>query len=145
MRFPLDLDLCFSSTEEEQEAFRASVKRQVTDMVELLGSHPSIILWSIHNEPPWTPDGSFLGAEVYASETNRTLDEAAAVHVRALDSTRPVIAASGQYDQHLYHGWYTGAWRDNRDLHPSLPTEFGVQALPNPDSPFWSTVSEIGQ
>jgi len=60
---------------------------------------------------------------------------------RSLDSTRPVIAASGESDQHLYHGWYTGSWRDNRDLHPRFPTEFGVQALPNLESPFWATVN----
>lgn len=139
--FPLIWTYAFNLPQEEQETFRASVQQQVTDMVELLGSHPGVILWSIHNEPPWTPDGSFLGADVHDSETNRSLDEAASRQVSALDPTRPVIAASGQYDQHLYHGWYLGSWRDNRDLHPSFPTEFGVQALPNPDSPFWTTVN----
>jgi hypothetical protein len=45
------------------------------------------------------------------------------------------------FDQHLYHGWYVGNWIDNHDLHPTFPTEFGVQALPNLDSPFWTTVN----
>ncbi|HEX9075250.1 MAG TPA: glycoside hydrolase family 2 TIM barrel-domain containing protein [Anaerolineae bacterium] len=138
--FPLIWTYAFNLPDEEQAAFHADVQRQIADMVELLGSHPSIILWSIHNEPPWAPDGNFLGADVHESGTNRSLDQAAAEQVRTLDSTRPVIAASGQYDQHLYHGWYTGSWRDNRDLHPNFPTEFGVQALPNADSPFWATV-----
>jgi beta-mannosidase len=140
--FPLIWTYAFNLPDEEQAAFRADVERQVTEMVELLGSHPSIVLWSMHNEPPWTPDGSFLGADVHESETNRSLDQAAAEQVRTLDPTRPVIAASGQYDQHLYHGWYTGSWRDNHELHPSFPTEFGVQALPSADSPFWSTVNQ---
>jgi beta-mannosidase len=139
--FPLIWTYAFNLPREEQEAFQASVQRQVGDMVGLLGSHPSIILWSIHNEPPWTPKGSFLGEDVHASGTNRLIDEAAAERVRALDATRPTIAAAGQYDQHLYHGWYTGSWRDNRDLRPTFPTEFGVQALPNLGSPFWGTVS----
>jgi beta-mannosidase len=139
--FPLIWTYAFNLPREEQEAFQASVQRQVGDMVGLLGSRPSIILWSIHNEPPWTPEGGFLGDDVHASGTNRLLDEAAAEHVRALDATRPAIAASGQYDQHLYHGWYTGSWRDNRDLHPAFPTEFGVQALPNLGSPFWGTAN----
>jgi hypothetical protein len=69
------------------------------------------------------------------------MDEESAAIARALDPARPVIPASGIYDQHLYHGWYTGAWFDNRDLHPSFPTEFGVQALPNLESPFWATVN----
>lgn len=140
--FPLIWTYAHNLPPEEQQAFQASVQRQVQDMVGLLGSHPSIILWSIHNEPPWTPEGSFLGADVHASGANRQLDETAAERVRALDATRPVIAASGQHDQHLYHGWYTGRWRDNRELRPAFPTEFGVQALPNLDSPFWASLGE---
>jgi beta-mannosidase len=139
--FPLIWTYAFNLPAEEQRAFQASVQRQVGDMVGLLGSHPSIILWSIHNEPPWAPEGNFLGDDVHASGTNRLIDEAAAERVRTLDATRPAIAAGGQYDQHLYHGWYTGSWRDNRDLRPTFPTEFGVQALPNPGSPFWGTVN----
>jgi hypothetical protein len=52
-----------------------------------------------------------------------------------------VIPASGEHDQHLYHGWYTGHWRDNRELAPTFPTEFGVQALPDLDSPVWATLN----
>lgn len=139
--FPQIWTYAFNLPPTEQAAFRHDVLLQATDMVGLLGSHPSIALWSLHNEPPWTPDGSFLGADVHASATNRETDEAAAEQVRALDPTRPVLAASGQYDQHLYHGWYTGHWRDNHSLQPTFPTEFGVQALPNLDSPFWETVN----
>jgi beta-mannosidase len=139
--FPLIWTYAYRLPAEEQAAFCASVQQQAQDMVGLLGSHPSIGLWCMHNEPPWAPDGSFLGADVHASETNRPMDEAVAAQVRVLDPTRPVLAASGQYDQHLYHGWYTGHWRDNRNLQPTFPTEFGVQALPNLDSPFWETVN----
>jgi hypothetical protein len=139
--FPLIWTYAFNLPAAEQAVFRANVQQQAEDMVELLGSHPCIGLWSMHNEPPWSPDGGFLGADVHAAETNRQLDEALAEQVRALDPTRPVQAASGQYDQHLYQGWYAGHWRDNRDLQPTFPTEFGVQALPNLDSPFWETVN----
>ena len=139
--FPLIWTYAYNLPPEEQAAFAASVRRQTGDMVGLLGSHPSISLWTMHNEPPWSPDGSFLGADVHASQTNREMDEAMAHQVRLLDTTRPVLAASGQFDQHLYHGWYTGHWRDNRSLQPTFPTEFGVQALPNLDSPFWETVN----
>jgi beta-mannosidase len=139
--FPLIWTYAFGLSPEAQADFRASVQQQTEDMVGLLGSHPSIGLWSMHNEPPWSPDGSFLGADVHAAETNRQMDEAMARQVRALDPTRPVLAASGQYDQHLYYGWYTGHWRDNRNLQPTFPTEFGVQALPNLASPFWETLN----
>ncbi len=139
--FPLIWTYGFNLPPQEDTAFRASVRTQVEEMLRLLGSHPSISLWSMHNEPPWTPDGSFLGSDVHESATNRQMDEDSAARARLLDPTRPSIAASGIHDQHLYHGWYTGAWADNRNLHPTFPTEFGVQALPNLDSPFWATVN----
>lgn len=139
--FPLIWTYAFSLPPDEEAAFRASVQAQVEDMVRLLGSHPGVVLWSMHNEPPWTPDGSFLGGDVHQAGTNRQMDEASAARARELDSTRPVIPASGEYDQHLYHGWYTGSWQDNRNLRPAFPTEFGVQALPNLDSPFWATAN----
>lgn len=139
--FPLIWTYAHNLPPEEQNAFRLSAEQQAEDMVGLLGSHPCIGLWSMHNEPPWSPDGSFLGADLHAAQTNRVMDEAMAVQTLALDPSRPALAASGQYDQHLYHGWYTGHWRDNHHLQPIFPTEFGVQALPNLDSPFWQTVN----
>lgn len=139
--FPLIWTYGFNLPADRHTAFQNDVLKQNQDMVELLGSHPSIILWSMHNEPPWTPDGSFLGSEVHQTATNRTLDQAAAEWVRQLDPTRPVIPASGELDQHLYYGWYIGSWYDNRNLQPAFPTEFGVQALPNLDSPVWAAVN----
>jgi beta-mannosidase len=139
--FPLIWTYAYGLPPDEEAAFRSSVFEQAEAMAQLLGSHPAIILWSLHNEPPWTPDGAFLGHEIQQAGTNRDMDRAAAARVRALDPSRPAVPASGEMDQHLYHGWYTGAWLDNRELHPSFPTEFGVQALPNPDSPVWATVN----
>ena len=139
--FPLIWTYGYGVPPDEEAAFRASVFEQAEAMVHLLGSHPSIVLWSLHNEPPWTPDGAFLGHDIQQAGTNRDMDRASAARVRALDPTRPAIPASGELDQHLYHGWYTGAWLDNRDLHPPFPTEFGVQALPNQESPVWATVN----
>ena len=139
--FPMIWTYGFNLPPAEDVAFQLSAVRQAGEMVDLLGSHPSIVLWSMHNEPPWTPDGSFLGSDVHQAATNRELDHAMAARVCALDPTRPVIPASGERDQHLYHGWYTGSWRDNRDLAPTFPTEFGVQALPNLESPVWATVN----
>jgi hypothetical protein len=139
--FPLIWTYAFNLPPEKEVAFQRSVLKQAGEMAELLGSHPSIVLWSMHNEPPWTPDGSFLGSDVHQTATNRSLDQASTEHIRRFDPTRPVIPASGELDQHLYHGWYTGSWRDNRALQPAFPTEFGVQALPNLDSPVWVAVN----
>jgi beta-mannosidase len=139
--FPLIWTYGYGLPPADEAAFRSTVFEQAEAMVHLLGSRPSIVLWSLHNEPPWTPDGAFLGHEIQQAGTNRDMDQAAAARVRELDPSRPAIPASGELDQHLYHGWYTGAWLDNRDLHPSFPTEFGVQALPNRESPVWATVN----
>ena len=139
--FPLIWTYGYGQPPAEEAAFRAGVLSQAEAMVHLLGSRPSIVLWSLHNEPPWTPDGAFLGHDMQQAGTNRDMDRASAARVRELDPTRPAIPASGELDQHLYHGWYTGAWLDNRALHPSFPTEFGVQALPNQESPVWTTVN----
>lgn len=139
--FPMIWTYGYGLPDGNQRALHDSVQRQVEDMHALLASRPSIVLWSVHNEPPWTREGSFLHGDVHVAETNRELDHAAAARLRELDPGRPVVAASGQYDRHLYHGWYTGSWRDNRDLRPAFPTEFGVQALPSEQSPLWRTVS----
>jgi beta-mannosidase len=139
--FPLIWAYAYNLPPEDQDGFQANVQRQTGEMVGLLGSHPSIGLWAMHNEPPWSPDTIFVGSDMYIAQTNRQMNEAMAEQVRALDPTRPALAASGQYDRHLYSGWYTGHWRDNRDLRPAFPSEFGVQALPNLDSPFWETVN----
>jgi beta-mannosidase len=140
--FPQIWTYAYDLPQSEQQAFDGSVLRQAADMVEMLGSHPSIMLWSLHNEPPWTPDGSFLGREVHSSRTNQEVDRAAAALVQALDPTRPALAASGEFDRHLYHGWYTGHWQDHRHLHPTFPTEFGVQALPDPASRVWESINQ---
>jgi beta-mannosidase len=139
--FPLIWTYAFNLPTERDTVFQDSVLKQAGEMVELLGSHPSIILWSMHNEPPWTPDGSFLGSDLHQAATNQALDQAAAECVSAFDPTRPVIPASGEFDQHLYYGWYTGSWYDNRKLQPTFPTEFGVQALPNLASLVWTAVN----
>jgi hypothetical protein len=139
--FPLIWTYGYGLPPADEAAFRSTVFEQAEAMVHLLGSRPSIVLWSLHNEPPWTPTAAFLGHEIHQAGINRDMDQAAAARVRALDPSRPAVSASGELDQHLYHGWYTGAWLDNRELHPPFPTEFGVQALPNRESPVWATVN----
>jgi beta-mannosidase len=139
--FPMQWTHGYDLEPEAEEAHVRSAAAQAQTMARLLASHPSIAMWSLHNEPPWTPAGSFLGADVHETATNRDLDEALVRSVTEVDPTRLALPASGVFDQHLYHGWYTGSWQDNQHLRPAFPTEFGVQALPSLDSPFWSTVN----
>ena len=138
--FPLIFCYVFGAPEEDKRFFRDAVMAGLTEMVRLLQSHPSIVLWGVHNEPPWPPDMAWFG-EPHRAQANKEVDEEGLRLVAALDPSRPAIAASGEFDEHLYHGWYHGHVLDLRDLRPIFPTEFGAQALPNRDSPFWDDVN----
>ena len=138
--FPLIFCYAFGAPEADKAFFRAAVLSQIPEMVNMLHHHPSIVLWAVHNEPPWPPDMYWFG-EPHQAKANMDVDLEAAALVAALDSSRPAIAASGEYDEHLYNGWYHGSVYEARSLAPAFPTEFGAQALPNRDSPFWQTVA----
>lgn len=137
---------------------------QAREMAGLLRNHPSVGLYLAHDEPfyvvppeKWRPLG-FLRTALeailprWALWQRRVLGAAV---VRALgeeDPTRPVIEAAGHplTTNHLYFGWYYGRFRDLEravGLFPGLsrlPTEYGAQALPHPDSlaEFWPDGAE---
>lgn len=121
------------------ESFVEKALRQFVEMVLLLYNHPSVSMWSVHNEPPWASE--WMG-DLYRRGVNRDLDTALAALIRAVDlHGRPVIAGSGYEDQHVYFGWFSGSWIDFlRDASP-FPTEFGAQSLPSVGSPFWKLVN----
>ncbi len=118
--------------------FVRKCQAQIAEMVFMLYNHPSVIIWTVHNEPPWACE--WMG-DLYRRGVNRDLDWTLAAVISALDSQgRIVIRGSGFEDQHVYYGWFSGNWDDfARDRSP-FPTEFGAQALPSADSPFWSLV-----
>lgn len=138
---------------------RREAARQARALVDLLGHHPSIVLWCGHNEPltfeglepgraPSTGALLKAGASMFGPTWNKNLLDRS-VH-RALaktDGTRPVDPHSGVLpgpmtggtDAHLYFGWYHGhmaelAWGLRR--WPRLArfvSEFGAQAVPETD------------
>jgi len=87
------------------------------------------------------------------------LDPAIVQAIEDVDSSRPVIEAAGHLSStnHLYFGWYYGGFRGLErviNVLPGLsrlPTEYGAQALPSPESlqeiwperrePDWETLS----
>lgn len=135
-------------------------RRQVAEMLRLLGKHPSIGVWCLHNEPIFITDTAderiITGLRVYFSvfvySWNRdVLDRRLARIARRLDPTRPVISNSGEYalpfwhkgnDTHFYFGWYIIYGRlqgfDNLprrfDKNIRFVTEFGAQSFPNKES-----------
>ena len=95
-------------------AFRATAEEMVREMVAQLGSHPSIVMWSVFNEVQngWAP-------QLPEAESARLLGGLRDLY-KALDPTRPVVAATCNYfAQKLnavpdelgfngYPGWYVG-------------------------------------
>ncbi|MHB8571960.1 MAG: glycoside hydrolase family 2 protein [Candidatus Dormibacteria bacterium] len=138
--FPLIFSYAHGANERDRRFVRQAVLSQVPEMVRLLHNRPSAALWCVHNEPPWPERLSWFG-DAHTAQTNRELDEEAQALFHTLDPSRPAIAASGDLDEHIYCGWYHGHWRDFALETPGFVTEYGAQALPSRESPFWETVS----
>lgn len=133
---------------------------QARAMVHLLGNHPSVAIWCMHNEPVYLADTKderlFSVARTIASAVgpnwNRSvLDGSLQQLVRSIDPSRPAIRSSGEYhvpgrfgggDGHYYFGWYLsyGSKRRFDELRRRFPrnirfvTEFGAQSFPNYES-----------
>ena len=127
---------------------------QAGEMARILRANPSVGVYLAHDEPfyvappeKWTVLGLLrTAAEVLAPRwmlwQRRVLDPAVVRAIRDEDGSRPVIDAAGHplTTNHLYFGWYYGKFRDLErvvKLFPGLsrlPTEYGAQALPDPES-----------
>ncbi|HZE07290.1 MAG TPA: glycoside hydrolase family 2 TIM barrel-domain containing protein [Gemmatimonadaceae bacterium] len=111
----------------DEPAFHAEAMRQARDMIDRFESHPSIIVWSMHNESPHAMEWM----EKKDPHQNLALDNALDALVARLDSSRVHHRDSGTGDAHPYPGWYGGTVGD----FPKLPkesfiTEYGAEALP---------------
>ena len=142
---------------------RKQAVRQARASVDLLGHHPSIILWCGHNEPVAlaAQGGSSTATEMrstaYAigqqvpSFAKTILDRSVKNALRTADPSRPVIAHSGVHphlpqldgtDSHLYFGWYTGHAGDLEEALQRIPrvgrfvSEFGTQSVPSGEPKF---------
>jgi beta-mannosidase len=138
--FPLTLSYAYHATAEESRFFETSVRAQVPEMVELLRNRPSVLCWVAHDDPPWVPGSAELG-DVHAVRQNYTVDHEIKALIERLDPTRTVLAASGEFDQHLWLGWREGSWSDYARVRPTLVSEFGAQAAPSLGSPAWAALN----
>lgn len=139
---------------------RKQAIRQAREAVDLLGHHPSIVLWCGHNAPEAVGDGpsaAIVGAEGGRSRLrylagqelpswNRTvLDRSVKRALDRADGSRPVIPHSGVLphppmldgtDTHLHLGWYRGEATDLIDLARTVPrmvrfvSQFGAGSVP---------------
>ncbi|HTW10502.1 MAG TPA: hypothetical protein VME46_23555 [Acidimicrobiales bacterium] len=139
---------------------RRQAVRQAGKAVDVLGHHPSIVLWCGHNEPfpagrtgaGWRPVRSLwrLAAQALPDPSRSLLDRSVRRALERSDLSRPVIANSGvlpsvarEASSHLYFGWYVGRYRDLPLVARLWPAaarfvaEIGAQSAPSP-APFAS-------
>ncbi len=134
---------------------RRQAAHQARAMVDLLGHHPSVVLWCAHNEPVRVEGGihpersSLRRAAAFTShllpnDNKLILDRSVARALRRADGTRPVDLHSGVLpgpgsagtDSHLYFGWYHGTLDGLAPLLRAFPrlgrfvSELGAQAVP---------------
>ena len=111
--------------------FAAEALSQAKDMIALLYNHPSIVAWSLHNEPPWDAEWMKGTYQHYNPEQNKFLDEFLYSHLKGTDSSRYLHPASSTHE-HPWWGWYSNSFlRYAEPTDQPLVTEFGAQALPN--------------
>jgi len=117
---------------------RRQAARQARAMVELLGHHPSIVMWCAHDAPL----GDDAPARAVANATVPTwgkevLDRSTAHAITRHDGTRPVIRSSGAGDDaHLWFGWRHGTLAGLGPAIRAIPrlgrfvSVFGAQSVP---------------
>jgi beta-mannosidase len=118
----------------DDQIFIDEARSQAKDMVHSLNNHPSIVDWSLHNEPPWDAGWMKYKYADYDPGQNRELDELLYRDVKEIEPIRNVRKQSATYE-HAWMGWYFGDWKDfNKPTKESWISEFGAQALPNYNS-----------
>ena len=115
----------------DQPWFQAEALRQLGDMIGLLINHPSIVIWSMHNEAPHAM--SWMKRKT--QDQNLALDNALVAEAARLDPSRPHHRDSGTGDGHPYYGWYESKAAEFVKL-PGAPflNEYGAQAIPVMDT-----------
>ncbi|WP_169314589.1 glycoside hydrolase family 2 protein [Thiothrix nivea] len=117
---------------QDTDVFHQQAVAQVGDMIRQFGQHPSIIQWTLHNEPPWDADWmKWKYKDEYDPQQNKVLDSKLYQAAMTLDKTRPIDRISSTVS-HPWLGWYSGSWLDyaKPTKHPTI-AEFGAQALPD--------------
>jgi beta-mannosidase len=115
---------------EDSPTFLAQAQRQLHDMQTQWYNHASVVVWSLHNEPPWDADWMKWKYSDYQPQQNKILDQVLWRQARAADGTREVRLHSSTAE-HPWLGWYSGHQRDYaKPTQQAWITEFGAQALP---------------
>ena len=115
----------------DSEEFTRNAVRQARDMVNSLYNHPSIVVWSLINEPAWEATWMVTKYKHYNKSQNKSLTETLYKAIYPLDRSRYVHPYSSSAE-HPWLGWYSGHWLDyKKPTKISLVAEYGAQALPD--------------
>lgn len=116
---------------QDTEVFHQQAELQLADMINQLANHPSIVHWTLHNEPPWDADWMKWKYPDYQPSQNKALDEKLYALATRLETSRPVSKHSAT-KEHPWLGWYSGHWLDYaKPTDQAFISEFGAQALPH--------------
>lgn len=115
----------------DSPSFTKEAIKQAKEMVDMLYVHPSIFLWSMHNEPPWNSDWMKWKYPDYKPDINKALDDELYQVIKAYDTYHLVKKISSNLE-HPWFGWYSGKYTDfaNPSKRPVV-SEYGAQAIPN--------------
>ena len=118
----------------ETPSFQDEAEKQALEMVDQLYNHPSIYIWSMHNEPPWNAPWMKWKYKDYNPEQNKAFDERLYQAVLKYDSLHLVQKLSSA-DEHPWFGWYSKKYQEFAKPSKSMIiTEYGAQAIPNMQS-----------
>jgi beta-mannosidase len=131
---------------------RSQATRQAREAVDLLGHHPSIAIWCVHDEPFRRPDPATATPPVIGQQApswNRdVLDRSVRRVITRTDGSRPVIAHTAVpphlpnldgTTSHLWFGWHEGRASDLAAAVARVPrmarfvTAFGAASV-SPDA-----------
>ncbi|MEY4922591.1 MAG: hypothetical protein RLY17_1308 [Pseudomonadota bacterium] len=115
---------------DDSATFAREAARQAAEMIRQFGSHPAIVLWSGHNEPPWDATWMQYRYPDWRPDMNRALT-ARVAQVLSQDTSR-IRHAYSSTGEHYWQGWYSGQKSDHlKPATSSIISEFGAQALPD--------------
>jgi len=115
-------------------AFEKEAIKQAKDMIDMLYNHPSIYIWSMHNEPPWNSDWMKWKYPDYNDTINKELDDTLFNIISKYDDYHLIKKYSSNLE-HPWFGWYSKKYTEfSKPSKVATISEYGAQAIPSMSS-----------